>query len=158
LRDAVHRHGRPALGARDRLAALFQAAAARSAMAPGPDLAELRAEVRQVRDVIRRGAELCSGRGTIDPARADRLERVRSSVYRCRRLAPLLDAFNQLGNLAFLRGRAALEAAGRAGAQAPDRRSLYLAYFGSLEEALQPIADSLERLDRIARARKPLAS
>jgi len=76
---------------------------------------------------------------------ASRLEALKESLYTARHLAPILDSLNQMGNVAFLRGRAAL-AREQGVSRLRATLELYTAYFRSVLAAAERVRSALERI------------
>ena len=111
-------------------------------------LARLRDESNQLQGLLERGFALCreAESGSPAPEWSVRLDRARQSVYQLTHLAPLLDCFNQMGNVSFLRQHKAV-------APRPDSRpapgelsALYHAWFQSLANAAKILVEALARL------------
>ena len=71
------------------------------------------------------------------------------------RLAPLLEKFNQLGNVSFLRRRSALASQPRI--TACEIQDLYHDYFRSVAKASEPITQALIQLKNCTRQAENLA-
>jgi len=78
---------------------------------------------------------------------SERLEGLKKSVLSLPRLAPLLEKFNQLGIVSFLRRRSAL--ASQPKVTACEIRDLYHDYFCTIAKASEPIAQALIQLKTI---------
>jgi len=99
-------------------------------------------EARAVGDCLKRGRKVCrshvpQGAGQL----LGKLESAKDGIYRNAHLAPLLDCFNQMGNIRFLRSQR------EAAADISRMRAAYEEYFASVQEALDRIEAVLPRLD-----------
>ena len=148
LRDALHRCCCPE---RDFHGEIRRLVADADSTASWPDfavLARLKGEMSRLGDILERGFALCRAADSGSPPAGwgARLDRTRRSVYQLTNLAPLLDCFNQMGNVSFLRRHRALVS--RPGSQpAPqDLRTLYSELFRSLADSSKILAAALSRL------------
>ncbi len=148
LREALHRHCSrdPALVGRVRT--LYEAAARRAGPVKRDTVDLLDAESTRLAQALNEGLALARQTPTGSPvALLGAFEKIKQSIYSTApQLASLLDAFNQMGNVSFLRGRTRLT-------QTPEPpaasiQSVYGAYFASVGEALGRISPSLQEIRR----------
>jgi len=108
-------------------------------------LVQINDEILLLQKIIERGLELCSPANRHVPAQqlSARCEQVKHSVHSLTVLSPMLDCFNQMGNITFLR-----RLAGQSGEKVPALEILdtYRKYFQSILQASKPIAEGLSRL------------
>jgi hypothetical protein len=148
LRDALHRYCGQRRDLRSRIWDLFRKAQDNSLLYAGVDLSVLAGEVNAFQDILKRGLEFCrpeSGYSAQDLMK--RLESVKGSIYFNPHLAPLIDSFNQMGNVDFLRKRHVLLQKPLSDDNLPVIRSLYLEYFKSVGEAFAKIKQGLSKIE-----------
>ncbi len=150
LRHALHRFCPRRLDLRGTIRQLYEAAANGVSAVPYDTLGKITAEAHELQTVVEQAFEACL---KIDPACSDRnllkrLEKWKESVRALTMLAPLIDNFNQMGNVAFIRGYNALKL--QPTVKLHEVRDLYLDYFSSVDAASKPILQSLTRLTQVA--------
>jgi hypothetical protein len=145
LREAGHRFCRQARDLRHEIRTMHAQAAQQESDLDLSALVRINEEVRQLQTIIERGLELCSPAHRHVPAQqlSARCEQVKHSVHSLAALSPILDCFNQMGNITFLR-RLACQAAKTVPVQ--EIQDTYREYFQSIRQASQPIAEALSRL------------
>jgi hypothetical protein len=145
LRDALHRECNRNLDLRNRIEAAYAEAKKSSLLYAGVDLSQLLGESISMRDVLRKGLQLCKSGGVRSEGDLmNQLEAAKDSIYRAPHLAPLMDCLNQMGNFNFLRRRN--EAARRKSPEVqllPEIRTTYTEYFNSVRSALSKIDKAL---------------
>lgn len=145
LKEALHRFcpGTP-LPSLD-VPALLENASVEDRGADMALLEEIRQEALKIPSILEKGLRLDCPESARMPSQdlIRRCERVKNEVRALKRLAPVLDCFNQMGNVAFLRARAA-----QSGRPVSSREILdvYLEYFRSVKRAAQPVEEALSRL------------
>ena len=114
-------------------------------------LARLRAESNQLQGILERGFALCreADSGSPAPEWSVRLDRARQSVYQLTNLAPLLDCFNQMGNVSFLRQHRALVSKPGSKPAPRELSAIYFELFQSLANAAKILAEALSRLPQV---------
>jgi hypothetical protein len=113
-------------------------------------LIQLKSESRQIRRCLSRGLELCRQELALPPQDLRKqLAGVKDTIYEARKVAPLLDALNQLGNVAFLRGMASLPAGGVDASSMPVLRSVYSEFCTSMVQALDTVDTALDDIQQI---------
>jgi len=145
LKDALYRCCRRERDLKQRVRSIFLQACAEDEGINESTLADLEMEVRRLPGILARGFALCDQKDTaLDPRDwAARCEQVKHEVYSLAKLAPMLDCFNQMGNISFLRKK---DAQASRHASADEIRELYREYFHSLAQAAEPIRAALSRL------------
>jgi len=123
-------------------------AAARLKNAPdlAKNLAPFLKELDSLRDIARDGIREAAEIPNRHPLKfAERLDKIQNSIYDNRRLAPLVDSFNQIGNTIFNQRMHILSR------QPPNEdlpvaiKTTYADYFASVSAAADKISDALER-------------
>jgi len=144
LRDALQRYARHDRQLRERVKERFDGSTCRN-KAPNNRLVEsLQAEARLVAEVLEQGIAYCVQTESA-PAHPSRpvLEELKESIYTSApHLSQMIDCFNQMGNVAFLRNRASL------GPSAPASAilSTYREYFETVHRALDEITPALNEI------------
>jgi hypothetical protein len=144
LKDALYRECRMNLNLRNRIAIAYADAKTNSLLYPGMDLSKLLNESIAIRDVLKKGLQLCES----DAIRSTQemlslLEAAKESIYRASHLAPLVDCLNQMGNFIFLRKRNGLTKQSMDPSASIEFRNVYAEYFASVGEALSMIDKAL---------------
>jgi hypothetical protein len=148
LRDTLHRYCGETRDLRKQIDDLFRKAQGNSLLYSGVDLSVLAGEVVAFQDILSRGLEFCnSGNGYSAQDLMKRLESVKGSIYFNPHLAPLIDSFNQMGNVDFLRKRHALLQKPLSNASVSVIQSLYSDYFRSVGEAFAKIRHGLSKIE-----------
>jgi hypothetical protein len=144
LREALYRHAGTNVDLRRRVLTLFQQAMQTEGRCPSAPMETLEADSLTVRKIIHRAL---TRRDEAEPAAEQlmsALEADKDSIYaQARRLAPIVDCFNQVGNVTFLRRRAGLVP------RENDRNTIldvYSDYFSSILTALDEIEPALRQL------------
>lgn len=144
LREALYRHARDDRQLRSRVKRIHENAARRKHVQTSGVLESLRTESKVVADILEHGIAFC---GQAVPTQARQLmlllENIKESIYASApRIAPILDCFNQMGNVTFLRNRAGLD---REPADSAIR-SVYREYFETVRQALNEITPALDAI------------
>jgi hypothetical protein len=148
LREVLHRCCGRSLDLRNRIAGIFREAQQNSLLYSGVNLSVLTGEVVALQDVLRVGFELCKMTNVHTPQDLlKRLEYTKKSIYFNPHLAPLLDSFNQMGNVQFLRKRRNISQQPLNLGLLPEIRQVYLDFFTSVEGALSKIKTALSRIE-----------
>ncbi len=149
LRDALHRFASADRQLRSRVKDCHTLAVAKKPAQTGDVLKFLRLESEVLEDVLERGIEYCSRPATSDDSHMmAALEKYKDSIYvTAPEMASLLDSFNQMGNVAFLRDRARLDGLAPGGAFQEILRSVYSNYFQTVRQALTEIAPVLIQIE-----------
>lgn len=147
LKEALYRYCSADLGLRSRVRDAFDKAARagdNGRISTGPAMATLKGELAAIEDALDRGMQLCETGG--GPQILKRLEATQTALCGNPHMSSLIDSFNQMGNVVFLRKRHSLQAQ-----QSPEReqeiRSVYREYFRSVREALNPIGSALKSIE-----------
>jgi hypothetical protein len=110
-------------------------------------IAILQRESSLIRVILRRGKDLCESWSHHAPEHLlKQLEDLKDSIYTHEHLAPLLDSFNQMGNVAFLREQKRFK---RALADSTAQSTIgdsYERYFDSVLQALTKIESAIARI------------
>jgi hypothetical protein len=100
-----------------------------------------------LQDILRFGFELCRGNNASSAEDLlKRLESTKQSIYLNPHLAPLLDSFNQMGNVDFLRKWRTLSQQPNPNLL-PDIKKVFAEYFASVKSALTKITKALSRIE-----------
>ena len=147
LREALYRHARDDRQLRSRAKSMYEEAVSVKSAQNNGVLESLWTESKVVEGILERGIAYC---GCAVPAQARPLrlllEDMKESIYTSApRLAQILDCFNQMGNVTFLRNRASLDQ------EAADSaiQSVYQEYFETVQAALYEIKPALEEIQSI---------
>ena len=144
LREALYRFARDDRQLQSRLRSIYQDAARKKPTQPSTILEFLLAESKMAADVLERGIQSClQASPTAGPSLMLMLDNIKESIYlSAPRIAKILDCFNQMGNVTFLRNRAGL------GRDSSDQkiRSLYREYFETVRQALNEITPALDEI------------
>jgi hypothetical protein len=144
LREALYRHCGQNLNLRERIRSAFVSAKESSLLYTGLNLETLIGEAAAVEDSLNLGFRLCeTDTGHSAEELLKRLEAVKKSIYYNPRLAPLLDCFNQMGNVTFLRRRHNLSRQSHSSPPLMEIQNIYSDYFFSVREALNKITKVL---------------
>ena len=147
LREALHRHCGKNLGLRNNIRKLFLEARGNSLLYSGVDVSVLSGEALALQDVLRLGFELCRESNACSPPDLiRRLESAKESIYSHPHLAPLIDSFNQMGNIDFLRKWRTLSQQ-QLNYLIPDIKNVFSEYFSSVTRALCKISKALSRIE-----------
>jgi hypothetical protein len=149
LREVIHRccgHDRDLSAS---IRSLFAESRGNSLLEVGTNLSVLSGELEAIRDVLTTGSQLCAKSASCSPQELmNRLEATKQSIYCNPHLSPLLDCFNQMGNVNFLRKRNGIAKLG----QDPKLRQLiqdiYSEYFSSVHKALEIINKALSQIEK----------
>ena len=152
LRETLYRHAREDRQLRTRVRRIYENAVQNRDVQPSAVIESLQAESEVVAEILEHGIAYCS---QAVPTQVRQLmlvlENMKESIYaKAPRLAQILDCFNQMGNVTFLRNRAGLDRK----AADPAIRSIYREYFESVRQALNEITPSLGEIqDALAQQR-----
>lgn len=147
LREAIYRHCGKDRNLKNRINAIFREAQQNSLLYSGVNLSVLTGEAMALQDILKMGAELCNENSSLAPEDLlKRLEHTKSSIYLNPHIAPLLDSFNQMGNIQFLRKRRAISQQTITPSLLPEIRKVYLEFFTSVDTALAKIKTGLSRI------------
>ncbi len=148
LREALHRYCALPLALLDRVRTLYGRCAQDPGLGDRGRADFLVEEAARLERAVQEGLALARRTPAgPSPALLATLEKAKQSVYSgAPQLASLLDAFNQMGNVAFLRGRNRLTQTPKPSAVAI--QSVYGEYFASVGEALRRVAPGLQEIRR----------
>ena len=127
-------------------------AAARLKNAPdlAKNLAPFMKEYDSLCDIVRDGINMAAKSPNWNPSQfADRLDKIKNSIYRNRRLAPIIDSFNQVGNTIFSQRMYILSKQPPDGDLPAAVQTTYADYFISVDAALDKIGAALERIRQL---------
>ncbi len=145
LREALYRHSSPRLCAGQRIRQIFNNAPRTTFNTE--ILERLQHESIGVAESLKSGARLCEKPGLVQASSLHRqLEGIKDSIYANRHMAPLLDSFNQVGNVTFLRNRDRLNRVSARPGFSDELRNVYGAYFSSVAKARTNLDSTLNRL------------
>jgi hypothetical protein len=148
LREALHRHCHKNFGLRSSIRKTFLEAKEDSLLYSGVDLSVLSGEILTLQDILRFGFELCRGNNASSAEDLlKRLESTKQSIYLNPHLAPLLDSFNQMGNVDFLRKWRTLSQQQLNSNLMPDIKKVFAEYFASVKSALTKIKKALSGIE-----------
>ncbi len=153
LRDALWRHSIPGLNPRSVIDSIWTSAQRDVPLPEKGTLEKLVQESETLSASLATGREICLAR----PSEADmdlirKLEGIKESIYEARLLAPLIDSFNQMGNLTFLRSIAAWNKKSQVAADPNGLKKTYLEYFESVLSSLQVLSEALGKIRDIETA------
>lgn len=149
LREALYRCCRENHEFRGTIRSLYDGATGAARCADTALLDKLHEESNRFEGIIESGLSFCRSPHAIStPELWARLERVKEELYSLRKLAPLLDNLNQMGNV-ILRRRAALTAHPTTPVEADTIRDIYLEYLQSVSAAYETAVTALSKLSVI---------
>jgi hypothetical protein len=144
LREVLYRYCRQDLNLRSRIQSAFDSSRESSLLYVGTNLSVLSGELAAIRDVLAGGFRLCEEKSAHSPQELlKRLEAAKQSIYFNPHLSPLLDCFNQMGNVTFLRKRNGIARQAKDPGLAGIIKDAYLEYFTSVRKALEIIDKAL---------------
>ena len=150
LRETLERDCNRNLNLVSRVRETHADARLRSAPDLGKNLAPFMKEFDSLHSIVRDGIREASKSPNWNPSKfADRLDKIQKAIYENRRLAPLIDSFNQIGNTIFTQRMHILSK------QPPNEdmpaaiQTTYADYFASADAALEKISDALERCRKL---------
>jgi hypothetical protein len=147
LREALHRCCRGNHDFGGTIRGLYDGATSAARHADTALMNKLHEECSLFRKIIEPGLTLCRSPHPIPaPELLARLEHVREELYSLKKLVPLLDNLNQMGNITFVRRQAALTAQPTTPIGAETIREIYLEYLQSFSTAYETAATALSRL------------
>lgn len=143
LKEALYRYCGAGLDLRSRIRNAFDQAGDSNRQSTSPAMATLMRELAAIEEALDRGVQLCESGG--DLQLLERLESTRSAISGNPHLASLIDSFNQMGNVMFLRKRQDLQQQ-RSTKPTSEIRAVYLEYFRSIREAMNTIGSALKSI------------
>jgi hypothetical protein len=148
LGEFLHRYCGKNLDLRSRIRRAYAEAQENNLLYVGINLATLTGELAAIQDAISIGFRLCEMEPAPSPRELlKRLETTKESIYFNPHLAPLLDSFNQMGNVTFLRKRHSISKQPQSSDLLPEIKSTYTEYFASVREALEKISKALSQIE-----------
>ncbi len=147
LREALYRYCRRKLPVSRDIHAIF-AEVDRTRSSDSRALIELKQECEQMRELVRQGQGICrqnDAQGSIGAVK--RLEAVKAGIYANARVAGIVDAFNQMGNVTFLRKMNSVKMSSIDAASIPEIIKVYSEYLDSVMQATDKISSALGRID-----------
>ena len=150
LRETLERECSRNLNLTSRVREIYTAAQRKAPPDLAKNLAPFLKEFDSLREIIRDGIDAAARNPNRDPLKfTDRLDKLQTSIYANKRLAPLIDSFNQIGNTAFQQ-RMHLLSKRPDNVDMPDAlQTTYAEYFASADEALNKIGDALSRIRQL---------
>ncbi len=149
LKEALYRYCSINLGLSQKTEMLFEQASTRApeSEAAAGVLSLIKRESRNIRNILALGKDICASKTHQTPGYLlHELEAIKESVYANPHLAPLLDCFNQMGNIAFLRDQAKLKSHLSEATDPDSIQKVYSEYFDSVLQALESVDSSLARI------------
>ena len=129
---------------------IYSAARRESAPDPAENLAPFLKELDSLRVIARDGISAAAKNPDRDPSKfADRLDKIQKTIYENKRLAPLIDGFNQIGNTVFQQRMHILSKQPPGEGLPAAVQTAYADYFASVSAALDKIGDALSRIKQM---------
>jgi hypothetical protein len=148
LREVLYRYCSKDLGLCNRIRDNYRDAQKNNLLYSGLDLSVLVGEIMALQDTLKLGSKLCRENTGYSPQDLmKRLESTKRSIYFNPHLAPLIDSFNQMGNVNFLRKQRTVSQKTQSASLMRDVRNLYSEYFNSVREALTKIKSALSKIE-----------
>lgn len=149
LREALYRCCRKDLGLRHLIKSIFLQAKENYVRSSGIALQALKQESIALSRILQQGIAVCKDASQIDPRNLfHRLETVKETIYTNKHVAPVVDSFNQMGNVTFLRRQAGLAGRPVEASLINDIRDTYLEYFNTVQQSLQKIDAALVQISK----------
>jgi hypothetical protein len=150
LRETLHRYCFRNLDLRTRVRNRFLEAQSKTVCPPKGMLQTLIRECGALDNLVNRAVHQCDRlRHEAAEEVVAILEQFKERIYAARHAAPILDCFNQLGNITFLRRRAALARCAGAPGYAVEAETMYRSYFDSVRQALAGIQSALTQIQSV---------
>jgi len=147
LREALFRYAAREWGLQQRVRDLFRSGLGPPSALGGAVIRRLCAEARIIESILNAARVMDASAGT--KTLQSRLERLKDRIYgEAPGLAPLLDCFNQMGNLQFLRRRGVLKES----SPSSEIAEVYRDYFGTVARALETVKPALQGIEAMLRA------
>lgn len=147
LKEALYRHCEKNLSLRTRTQDAFHRATGNNVVTIQDGLSLLQGELASLQKAMNQGIQICQPEtGTSRQTLMKSLEEINSSIYFHKHLAPLVDSFNQMGNVTFLRKRHGIRQELQEANSVADIKSVYLEYYVSVREALSVIGKALSQI------------
>ena len=150
FRETLARHCNQDLNLRSRIDAIYSEARKSTAPDTAKNLAPLFKELKSLRNTVRRGLNAVgkTPKGNF-AAFADHLDNIKDSIYNEKRIAPLIDNFNQPANATFKRRIHALSQHQMDPEMPSAVRTTYSDYFASVGAAADKISAALTQLQEL---------
>ena len=114
------------------------------------NLAPFMKELDSLREIVRDGINAAAKSPNWDPSKfTDRLDKIQNSIYGNKRLVPLVDSFNQIGNTIFNQRMHILSKQPPSVDLPAAIQTTYADYFASFDEALKKISAALSRIRQL---------
>ncbi len=147
LREAKYRYLTENRGLIQRTEGVFARAPKSEAEPEQSILGVLKYEAMALRETLSEGLKLCESAVSRSPEQLLReLESLKHKIYSHRQISPLLDTFNQMGNVAFLRKQTAFKAEVGKSCNSDPIKFAYREYFDSAMKALEIVESALSRI------------
>lgn len=147
LRETLYRFGSVTRDLRERIDRIFCASAGLPPRNIAPMLDQFLYEFESLQNALNKGLDICQKAVREAPASlGGQLEEIKRSLYGHKRLAPLLDTFNQMGNVAFLRKNHEISRQPQTEGQVLAIKDMYAEYFASVRDALAKIGPALQEM------------
>jgi len=150
LRETLERDCGRNLDLASRIREIHAAARLESVPDLSKNLAPFMKEFDSLRKITLDGINATAKSPNRDPAKfADRLNKIQNSISGNKRLAPLIDSFNQIGNTIFNQRMHILSKRPPNDDLPAAIQTTYADYFASVDEALKKIGDALSRIRQL---------
>jgi hypothetical protein len=147
LKEAIFRYCQKNLNLRSRIQNEFRKAIQAPGYKPKEHLDLLAMEHTSIQNVLNQGIKLCKSTGEYAPQHMmKKLEQINKMIYAHQQLPSLMDTFNQMGNVDFLRKRHQLLKCNQAEPLSADIKKAYEEFYRSCQQALTIISTALDRL------------
>lgn len=148
LREVLYRYGKNKLDLRTQIREAYEQGREDNLLYVGINLSTLKGEQAAIQDALKLGFRICKMNAGHSPQDLiKRLESTKKSIYFNPHLAPLLDSFNQMGNVTFLRRRNKISKRPQDSNLLEEIKSTYSEYFESVREALGKISKALFKIE-----------
>ncbi len=147
LRDALYRYCQRDLSVSRDIPAIF-AGADRKRNADNRALIGLKQEFEQVRELVRQGRDICRQSAMQRSISAvKQLEAVKAGIYANAGFAEIVDAFNQMGNVIFLRKMSSVKTSPIETTQIGEIISTYSEYLESVAQAIEKLDTAFTKIE-----------
>jgi len=155
LREALYRHCNQSRPVRALIKAAYDKAATSQTDPSARMLARFKKESSQIQKLVLQGRNLCSSPVSTDlRGIRQQLGAIKDRIYANAHLSGIIDTFNQMGNVSFLRKMAAIEKSAAGASSAGEIQKVYAEYLDSVAQALDKIDAALLRIERTLGAKQ----
>lgn len=149
LREALYRYCSNDLDLRQRVKTTFLKAQETITRNSTLDLRVYLKESDALARALQRGLEICGASGQNDSREVlQQLEKIKAAIHANPHVTPIVDCFNQMGNVTFLRRQAGLARRPRRELLANEIRATYREYFETVQQSLQKIEKALLQISK----------